>query len=300
MRYTFTLAALLLSLTSIAVAQNKPLAFETVSIRPEPFVVDRASPSGFMCHGVDGTRRPINEYLGPLDQVVAPQGRCMGHRVLLRTLIGFAYGIHPRRVLQLPDWAETAQSRAVFQVDAVAEATSTTTVEQLRQMVQAMLADRFRLSFHWETQDIPGYALVVAKHGPKLKPKDVSDAEELPYQEGMTGRLVVKGKSTLDKLAEWFSGSQGSVGFFAPVINKTGLTAPYDYEFVLSDGGGGGQRGQSSDPLAAPPSVEELRIMLAERLSDRLEDQLGLRLQAQKTIPVRSIVIDHAEKPSEN
>jgi uncharacterized protein (TIGR03435 family) len=284
--------------------QGQPtrLEFAAVLIKLEPFVIDRASPSGFVCHGTDGTRRPINQYLGFFNQLVAPQGRCVGNRVVLKTLIGFAYGISPDRVLQLPDWAQmTPQSEpVVFQVEAVAEATSTTTVEQLRQMVQAMLADRFKLSFHWETQDIPGYALVVAKHGPKLKPKDVAEAEELPYQEAMTGRLVVKGKSTLDKLAEWLSGSPGSVGFFAPVINKTGLTALYDYEFVLSDGGGGGQRGQSSDPLSARPSAEELHRMLARRLSDRLEDQLGLRLKAERTIPVRSIVIDHAEKPDAN
>jgi uncharacterized protein (TIGR03435 family) len=162
----------------------------------------------------------------------------VGNRVRLETLIGFAYGIPPHLVLQSPDWARlTPQSGVGFQVEAVAEATSTTTVEQLRQMVQTMLADRFKLSFHWETQDTPGYALVVAKRGPKLKLKAASEAEELPYQEGTTGRLVVKGKSTLDKLAEWFSGSRGSVGISAPVINKTGLAALYDYEFVLSDGG---------------------------------------------------------------
>jgi uncharacterized protein (TIGR03435 family) len=300
MRYAITLAALLLSITSIAAAQNQPLTFETVSIKPEPFVGDRASPSGFVCHGSDGARRPVNEYIGSFNQLVAPQGRCVGNRVRLETLIGFAYGIPPHRVLQLPDWARiTPQSGVVFQVEAVAEATSTTTVEQLTQMVQTMLADRFKLSFQWETQDIPGYAFVVAKRGAKLKPKEASDAQELPYQEGMTGRLVVRGKSTLDKLAEWFSGNRG-IGLSTPVINKTGLTALYDYEFVLSDGAGSGPRGQSSDPLSARPSADELRSVLARRLSDRLEDQLGLRLQPEKTIPVRSIVIDHAEKPSEN
>jgi uncharacterized protein (TIGR03435 family) len=91
-------------------------------------------------------RRQINQYLGSFNQLVAPQGRCVGNRVLLKTLIGFAYGISPDRVLQLPDWAViTPQSGVVFQVEAVAEATSTTTVEQLRRMVQAMLADRFAL-----------------------------------------------------------------------------------------------------------------------------------------------------------
>jgi uncharacterized protein (TIGR03435 family) len=304
MRYVPGIAyvvAVLVPSMVIPAAQSQPLKFAAVSIKPEAFVIDHPSPSGFVCHGSDGTRRPINEYIGAFNQLVAPQGRCVGNRVRLETLIGFAYEIPPHRVLQLPDWARmTPQSGVVFQVEAVAEVTSTTTVEQLRQMVQTVLADRFKVSFHWETQDIPGYALVVAKHVPKLKLKDVSDAEELPHQEGMTGRLVVKGKSTLDRLAEWFSGSRGSVGFSAPVINKTGLTALYDYQFVLSDGGGGGQRGQSSDPLSAHPSAEELRRLLAGRLSDRLEAQLGLRLQPEKTIPVRSIVIDHAEKPDAN
>jgi hypothetical protein len=147
MRYIMMFVALLLSFTILAVPQNQPLAFAAVSIKPEQFVIDRASPSRFVCHGTDGTRRPINEYLGPLDLVVAPQGRCVGNRVRLETLIGFAYGIPPHRVLQLPDWAQiTPQSHVVFHVEAVAEVTSTATVEQLRQMVQTMLADRFKLS----------------------------------------------------------------------------------------------------------------------------------------------------------
>src|SRR5262245_49497220 len=114
--------------------QTQPLKFAAVSIKPEPFVSDHPSPSGFVCHGSDGTRRPINEYIGFFKQLVAPQGRCVGNRVRLETLIGFAYGIPTHRVLQLPDWARiTRQSAVVFQVEAVAEITSTATVEQLRQ-----------------------------------------------------------------------------------------------------------------------------------------------------------------------
>src|SRR5262245_9854731 len=108
----------------IIVAQTQPLKFAAVSIKPEPFVIDRPSPSGFVCHGSHSTKRPINEYIGSFKQLVAPQGRCVGNRVRLAALIGFAYEIPPHRVLHLPDWAEPSSPEnsrvSVFQVEATA------------------------------------------------------------------------------------------------------------------------------------------------------------------------------------
>jgi uncharacterized protein (TIGR03435 family) len=77
-----------------------------------------------------------------------------------------------------------------------------------------------------------------------------------------------------------------------PIVDKTGLAGIYDYEFTLRSTGGG-QRGPAGEPRGGgPPSG-------VDALSDALEDQLGLRLQAQK-VSVDVLVIDEAEKPSEN
>lgn len=104
--------------------------------------------------------------------------------MLLPALIGFAYGVLPRNVLDAPHWAVTPepfdQPANAFQIEAVAGNPATATLEDLRSMVRAMLAGRFKLEIHHETQDSPGYALVIAKNGPKLKLKDPSVPEESP------------------------------------------------------------------------------------------------------------------------
>ena len=290
------------------------LQFVVASIKPHSGLSPHGEPLGFVCHGTDGTRRASIEYSGSTDRVTAPQGRCVGSGVLLGTLIGFAFGVPIRDVSGVPDWARlrsVAGGRAgtdrgegnAFQIEAAAEDPLTASAEQLRQMVQAMLSDRFKLKVHRETQESSGYALVIAKNGPKLKLKEPSDREEPPSLEvNNAGRPVIRGKSTLDELARFLSGGPSNIG--APVVDKTGLTGIYDYEFAPSiGGGGGGQRGgppQGQPPR--PPSemlADILRQIPAER-SAALEDQLGLRLQPEKAVPTEIIVIDQVEKPSTN
>jgi uncharacterized protein (TIGR03435 family) len=88
-----------------------------------------------------------------------------------------------------------------------------------------------------------------------------------------------------------------------PIVDKTGLSGTYDYEVVLfaQSSGQPGQRGQPSNSTSNTwPSPEDFERMAVQILSDRLEDQLGLRLEPQKAVPFRVLVIDHVEKPSAN
>jgi len=303
--------ALLQQGTSAAAERAKTAApthleFAAVSIKPHSGLsTNGVEPIGFVCHGIDGSRRAAVEFVGSAGPISAPQGRCVGNGVQLQALVAFAYGIPDRDVSGVPDWAvpptrvgTLGPPANAFQIDAVAEDTSSATADQLRQMVQAMLADRFKLRIHRETKGTTGYALIVAKNGPKPKLKETSDAEEIPTLEFSNGLPTLRGKSTMDRLAQWLSGRIGAGSTIgAPVVDKTGLTRAYDYEFVpVGRGGGGGRGGPGQVGQPGPPTPADR----AANISALLEDQLGLRLENEKAIPVDVVVIDRAEKPSEN
>ena len=173
-----------------------------------------------------------------------------------------------------------------FAIEAIADDPSATTSEQLRQMLRTMLADRFKLKFHLEQQQSPGFGLLVAKGGLKLK--EVTGDTESPYPDFSVRATVVKGRSTLDELARWLTTELAT-----PVVNKTGLTGVYEYEFrrpALSSG----QRGEAQAP-GGPPS-------LADRIpsySIALEEQFGLRMESAK-VPFETLVIDQVEKAEPN
>jgi uncharacterized protein (TIGR03435 family) len=272
------------------------LEFAIASIKPMPLSY---GPYGLACRGIDGSRYARwGNFASSSDlssyPIKAPQGRCVGNGVSLAALVEFAYD---RYVSGGPDWVQAGiRGTNVFQVEAAAENPSTATVEQLRQMLQTMLADRFNLKVHRETQDVAGYALLVARNGQRLKDSSI-DEKMSPFSfVNSEGKRAVKGKSGLAELAQFLqlSGVIGP-GNTAFVVNKTGLTGTYDYEFVLPPAGGGGQRGPGTGQTGGPPAVAE-RV---PAISAALENQLGLRLQAEK-VPSEAIVIDQAEKSSPN
>jgi uncharacterized protein (TIGR03435 family) len=149
-----------------------------------------------------------------------------------------------------------------------------TTEDQARQMMQTLLADRFKLAIHWETKTMPVYALVVASGGFKLKSDyhPPPDAYHCPSGDAQCHRLGFSG--SLSQLA-------GDLGFVAgrPVIDRTGVNGNYDY--VLK---------WASDTATDSPLPS---------LSTSLRENLGLELRSQNG-PVDVLVIDHAEKPTPN
>lgn len=257
---------------------------------------------GIACHGSDASSQTI---MSGRERYDVPQGHCLGGSILTTELIAFAYGIGADiLVTNGPTWAGPGSAQVIsFQIDAVAEDPATANLDQLRLMLQSMLADRFMLSFHWETPERPGYVMVVSKDGPKAALKKSSaDLPQPPLNESNErGQTVTRGRTSMDDLAQWFT--EMSRGL-SPVLNRTGLTGLYDYEFVhiYPDGGVRGSGSPAAQPArvspALPPTEDDLRHSQAESYSNFLS-QLGLRLEEQK-IPVRIIVIDHIEKPTPN
>jgi uncharacterized protein (TIGR03435 family) len=280
-----------------ATVEPVPLQFEVASIRPPGY----PRTARFACRGVDGTVELRGNlvsafanatYKGQVLEggLVVPTGRCIGQPDIL-DLIAIAYGIPRRDVSGGPEWARARiGSGAVqrFSIEAKAEDVKNVTKEQLRQMLQSLLADRFKFKFHWAPRESEGYALLVAKGGSKLKE---GSGEELPPEAGGSigpggADTVLKGKSRLQSLADQLSWLLN-----LPVLNRTDLTGMYDYTLTLHQppptaGGQRGDAGGGGDGYDPP-------------LSTALQQQLGLRLESQK-VQLDTIVIDQVDKPSEN
>ena len=162
-------------------------------------------------------------------------------------------------------------------------------------MLQTMLADRFKLQLHRETQNMQAYVFHVAKNGPKLK-EYTGEIEPPAWVPG----IGIRGKTSLDELARFltdFAVSFVNLGNIEmPFLNRTGLTGTYDYEFRLRPAGGGARGG---NPNGGPPSRESRLSQMADDMSVGMEEQIGLRLDTEK-LPVEIIVVDHVEKPSGN
>jgi uncharacterized protein (TIGR03435 family) len=186
--------------------------------------------------------------------------------VSLDVLIGMAYGIDSRRISGRPGWFDSQ----MYDVIAKPEGPGGLSYEQMRPMLQQLLADRLKLAIHREKKPAPGYALVVAKGGPKLK-KSAGESDKryiLP-------RGLLCNNATLELLAGMLAGPAGR-----PVVDKTGIAGNYDIELRY-----------------APESAGDTTL---PSLFTALEEQAGLKLEAAK-VEVEMVVIDHVERaPTEN
>jgi uncharacterized protein (TIGR03435 family) len=238
--------------------------FEVASVKP--------STSGFNgvrggCHGIDSKYSP-NEMAA-----AAPLGRCVITDGRLSHLVAIAYRVRSIGLMKgAPDWVIAGSER--FTIEAKAEDPTKATEEQLLQMLQTLLVDRFKLKFHRENRDVPGFALVVAKNGPKLQE---SKSDEVATSFGPTLKpadpsgpiSLTARKYSIPGLANLLS--QIGPG---PVADQTGLTGVYDFKL-------------SWDETAGPSLVTAL------------QEQLGLRLESQK-VPVSFFVFESAQRPSGN
>jgi uncharacterized protein (TIGR03435 family) len=184
--------------------------------------------------------------------------------VTARRIILEAYRLTPYQLSGGPGWLDTD----VFDLEAKAEAA---TVNQLRQMLQTLLAERFQLVVRRETKEMPVYALMVGKNGTKLR--------EWKQGDGPVLRQLMPAKSypknfpfagTLQEFADDLSGDDLNVG--RPVLDKTGLTGAY----ILSVG-------WEADGDYIPA----------------MQEQLGLKLESQKAA-LDAVVIEHIQKPGSN
>jgi uncharacterized protein (TIGR03435 family) len=180
----------------------------------------------------------------------------------LLSLIQRAYSLKEFQISG-PEWLRNA----FFDITATLPAG--TARDQLMPALQALLAERFQMAVHRQQKDLPVYALVVAKNGPKLNPPAEPD--------GKNGTWDSKGKFTAKNVTLAQFGEVLSRHLDRPVIDTTGLSGAFDFELAY-----GPEQSHSNDDDG--PSIFAA-----------LQDKLGLKLESRKA-PVDLLVIDKVEK----
>jgi bla regulator protein BlaR1 len=226
------------------------LEFEVVSIRPHPGDVNVSS----------------NMIKGAAYRGVA---------ITLAGVIQDAYDLKCGQVSGGPGWVTSER----FDIDAKADGETELTWDRARPMLQAMLADRFKLKVRREMKDVVAYDLVIAKGGPKFKENTDPDVKHPGFS------MYVNGDGAHFKATKGqLSGLILQLPFYAgrPVVDKTGLAGGYDLKLDWAP---------DNSPDALNGSVATLFTALQE--------QLGLKLEPSRTTQ-EMLTIESAEKPSGN
>lgn len=205
-------------------------------------------------------------------------GRLTVKNMVLRNIVKNAYGFREDIRLQgAPKWVDSER----FDISATAPGDADK--DQVNLMLRSLLADRFKLAVHRETQELPIYILVPAKNGPKVRElKATAYQPKAPSPDMQT--IVVLGRSS--GLATRLSVLLGRV-----VLDKTGLAGQYDLTLQI--------RRDDMPPSAAEDGGGLISAWTGPSLSAALEEQLGLKLESTKA-PVEIVVVDHIERPTAN
>jgi len=208
------------------------------------------------------------------ETIQATPGSLSMRNITLKSCIRWAYHVMDPQVSG-PEWLNSQR------YDIVGKAAGPAKEDELRPMLQTLLASRFKLELHRETRELSVFLLVVGKNGPKFKVSQTEGESSIEPQR-KTMEVVIQ-RAQVSQLVDALANI-----FHTPVIDMTGLTGKYDITINASkyiDRQGGGSDGPP-DPLAL--------------IMQGLQEELGLKLEAKKQ-PVELLVIDHAEKtPTEN
>jgi uncharacterized protein (TIGR03435 family) len=248
--------------------------------------------------------------IGPID---SSPGRFIAAGQPLKGLLTYAYRMKDYQIVGGPNWMSTDRWEIQAKVPDGVIVPRPKNMEELEKalrspnpialMLQSLLEERFQLKMHLDTRELPIYELAIAKGGPKLiladdqspivfgtepvlpqrLPNGLPALERGGYnvRGGVGGKRSFQGRAiALWQLVNIFVGDLGR-----PVVDKTNLKGLYDVKFEWAP------QNLQAVPEAAPA--------LASLLSTAIQEQLGLKLESTKG-PVEVIVVDSAQKPSEN
>lgn len=284
------------------VAAGGRMVFEEASVRPN---TTASSPNQV------GSNFP----LGPGDVYNPNGGHFRAFNFPLVVYINFAYKITDSQeqflLPQLPNWVITTR----FDIQGTAQGNPTK--DQMRLMMQSLLADHFRLAVHYETRQVPVFELLLDQPGtlgPLLQrhPDDIpcptTFRSPAPTAAAVTvdsrfpvtcgglldmapsapGRFRVGARNVpMELIASSMDG--GASGLNRPVLDKTGLTGTYDFAIEFSP-----QPDETSAPGANFRSDPT-----GPTFAEALKEQLGLKLEPQ-TGQFDVLVIDNVEEPPAN
>jgi uncharacterized protein (TIGR03435 family) len=207
------------------------------------------------------------------------KGRISAKNVTLKRCVRGAYDIPEPQIVGGPKWVD--QDRYYIEAKAAGPAGD----HELMLMLQTLLADRFKLVLHREQRAMPGYRLVLAKGGLKAQ-ASAPDGNSVGHSG--RGHIDAQGCSMAQLALKLSEAVQ------RPVLDATGVAGKFDLKLEWTP----------DDMQAKPPSSEQrvgnaLEASAAPSIFVALQEQLGLRLEPWK-VPAEVLVIDSAEKPSEN
>jgi uncharacterized protein (TIGR03435 family) len=253
-------------------------------------------------------RQHANMPMGPGDVYSPTGGVFSAKNIPLMQYVAFAYKVTNNQWdaldKQMPEWAHTDR----YDIEARSD-DHNATKDQMRLMVQALLAERFKLAMHIEARQVSVYALELVKPGktgPMLVPRPADAAcSTAPTDEGSgkfpipCGGILGMPPTTpgddrvgarnikIDLIASFLSGI--GEGTNKPVLDETGLSGKYDFSLEwANEPENAAQAGASGSPALEGPSIIEA-----------LKEQLGLKLVSAKG-PVETVVVEHVERASEN
>jgi uncharacterized protein (TIGR03435 family) len=250
----------LIFLTVAAAGAQSPAAFDVASVKHHPW--DGNGSVGISVRG---------------DTLTADHTCLYG-------LVEFAYNLRDGHLSGGPSWAQCVGllvNSDLYQVIGKTSGDPPPSMDRVRLMMQTLLADRFQLQVRHVQKELPTYNLVVAPHGPKMK----ESAADAKFSMNMDSR-VNSGKSiritvthiSMSQLAEELAHFAGR-----PLFDHTALNGFYDFELLFDT--------DISDTPGPEPIGQTFAVALEKRLGLKLESATG---------PFDTVVIDHAEKPSEN
>ena len=274
----------ILAVATAALAQQ-PLTFEVASIKPSD-----PQPMGMMRIGMN-----------------SDAGMVRYSNVSLKDCIRTAYRVKDFQV-QGPDWLEDAR------FDITAKLPPGSSENQIPEMLQTLLAERFRLTIRRDSREDSVYALTVGKAGAKLQPAEAEIGDKALKGAGPDGKapppLGPDGKPRQAMMMQFQSGGShmrapaATIALLAemlsrfterPVIDMTGIEGQYSFDLTFTPEtmrrmpGGGMPMNHTPDTPSEP----------APTIADAVQ-QYGLKLEARKA-PMDLIVVTHAEKtPTEN
>jgi uncharacterized protein (TIGR03435 family) len=243
------------------------------------FAQSAGSPPAFDVADVHASPRSTNPFASG---GVLRGGRYELRKATMVDLIRFAYGVEAEKVIGGPSWLETDR------FDVIAMAPPATSPDTVKLMLQALLADRFKLVVHTDNKSLPTFALKPGTGKPKLKESDGSgnpgcQGQPQTPQPGVIPYAIVSCRNmTMELFAQNLRGMAGAY-VTSPVTDKTGLKGFWDFELKWT-----------ARALLAQAGSDGISLF------DAVDKQLGLKLELEN-VSTSAIFVDSVnQKPTDN
>lgn len=189
-------------------------------------------------------------------------------------LFQYAYSVHSSQVIGGPEWLQTAKFDVLADPDGEARPSS----DQMKELVQQLLTERFHVVMRRETRELPVYALVKTSAVPKLALSTAADPNGIPVGAGSGRGDIGMRNGTITNFASFLQRFAGPA-IDRPVVDQTGVSGRFDVDFHFTP-----------DNVSSPETASAPGIFTA------IQEQLGLKLKSTKA-PINVYVIDSATRP---